>query len=206
VSASGFVSATRTLTVAQGTNPDLTVSLAPINSSGGVTLVLTWGAQPRDLDSHLSGPDRSGGRFHVFFGSRQQPQPSPYAVLDLDDTSSFGPETTTISRDPTTGQFVPGTYRYWVHNFSGEAPFSASQAHVTVSAGGAQIGDFDVSGASGNPAQSIWRVADLTIDAAGNVSITPVQSFTAGGSSTIFSTESNPFGLPPDSPAAPTEK
>ena len=35
------------------------------------------------------------------------------ANLDLDDTSSYGPETTTIYRDD------PGRYTFFVHNFSG---------------------------------------------------------------------------------------
>jgi uncharacterized protein YfaP (DUF2135 family) len=186
VSAPGFVSTSLTVTVVEGSNPAVSVALVPVNTTGDITIVLTWGAQPTDLDSHLSGPDRSGGRFHVYYNAPQQPQPSPYASLDVDDTTGFGPETITIRRDPTTGQFVPGEYHYWVHNFSTTPEFNVSAAHVTISKGGQQLAAFDVANASGDPSLDIWRVANLTLDAAGNVTITPVQTFVSGTDTSVF--------------------
>ena len=206
VSASGFVTTTRTVNVVAGTNPDVAIALVPVSSSDAIRIVLTWGEQPRDLDAHLSGPNRTSGRFHVFFRNRQAPAASPYAILDRDDTSSFGPETITISRDPTTGNFVAGEYRYWVHNFSNVPEFNVSNAHVTIVRGNDQLAEFDVSDASGDPALDIWRVANLTVGTNGDVSIAPVQSFTSGDSVTIFSVGTSWFDVPAGSPPAPTEK
>ena len=115
----------------------------------------------------------------------------------MDDIVSSGPETITISRDPTTGNFVAGEYRYWVHNFSTTPEFDVSNGRVTVNSGGAQLDSFTVPG--GATSLDIWRVVNLTIDAAGNVSLTPVQTYTTGFSST-------PFSVPDGSPPAPTVK
>ena len=49
---------------------------------------------------------------------------------------------------------------------------------MTVNSGGGQLDSYTVPGGSTNLA--IWRVVNLTIDTAGNVSLTPVQSFTTG--------------------------
>jgi hypothetical protein len=195
--ASGFVTETRTITIPSGGTTDQAIALTPARAGGEITLVLTWGSQPRDLDAHLSGPDRSGGRFHLYFANPQAPVPSPYATLDVDDRESNGPETVTIAKDPTTGQFVAGEYRYWVHNFSTTPEFDVSGARVTVNSGGSQLASLDVPG--GGAGLDIWKVVNLNIDAAGNVSVTPVQSFDTGFSTT-------PFAIPTGSDAAPTQK
>ncbi len=41
-----------------------------------VQMVLQWGDLPRDLDSHLTGPQTAGARFHVYYGSRGGHRPS----------------------------------------------------------------------------------------------------------------------------------
>ena len=55
--ASGFVTETRTITIVAGGSLDQTISLSPIRAGSEITIVLTWGSQPLDLDAHLSGPD-----------------------------------------------------------------------------------------------------------------------------------------------------
>ncbi|MEL7145479.1 MAG: carboxypeptidase regulatory-like domain-containing protein, partial [Bacteroidota bacterium] len=92
-------------------------------------IVLTWGQTPSDLDSHLTGDTETGGRFHLYF-SNQRPSGSN-AVLDVDDVTSFGPETVTIS------ELNSGTYRYSVHDYSNRSSsastaLAGSQAKVTV--------------------------------------------------------------------------
>jgi hypothetical protein len=160
------------------------------------TIKLTWGMQPADLDAHLSGPDPAGGRFHLFYGNRLTP-PVSFADLDTDDTSSQGPEVITIRRSPATaaGTFVPGQYRYWVHNYSGlfnsAAVFAGSNAVVVVSAidaGGnaTPIGlPLEVLNAT-PPEDDLWHVIDLTIDAAGNITTQVVQTFQSGTQTTVL--------------------
>lgn len=78
-------------------------------NEGEMRIILTWGQDPDDLDSHLSGPNSTGGRFHVYYSDQNYGE----AVnLDVDDVDSFGPETITIS------SFIDGMYRYSIHNYS----------------------------------------------------------------------------------------
>lgn len=66
-------------------------------------IVLTWGATPLDLDSHLSGRDSQGDAVHVYFSNKVHYTGSDvYTELDVDDTSSFGPETVTLYQLPAT--------------------------------------------------------------------------------------------------------
>jgi uncharacterized protein YfaP (DUF2135 family) len=150
---------------------------------------LDWGTQPSDLDSHLSGPTPAGARFHCFFVTRT---PVPYVELDVDDVDAFGPETITIRRTPPSaaGSFVAGDYHYWVHNYTGTT-FAGSGASVALSAVDAQgnlaqLASWNVANASGNPADDLWHVVNMTIDANGNVTRTDVQTFQAGDSNTVL--------------------
>lgn len=79
---------------------------------GGLRIILSWGESPSDLDSHLTGPDGMGERFHMYYSDKR---PITSIILDVDDTSSYGPETTTIS------SFNEGTYRFSVFNFSDQS-------------------------------------------------------------------------------------
>ncbi len=96
--------------------------------SGQVRIVLNWGENPQDLDSHLWCSLDSGGMGHVYYSN-------PYfyiddmriADLDLDDIDSYGPETTTI--------YTPdaGIYTFGVHNFSGDYDEGLMNSGATVS-------------------------------------------------------------------------
>lgn len=152
-----------------------------------IVAILQWAAQPTDLDAHLSGPDGQGGRFHLFFANRTQP-PVPYASLDTDDTTSFGPETLTISKSA--GAFVAGDYHVWVHNYIGST-FAGSSAVVTVlrlnpQGVPTQLTRQEVQFATGDQADDLWHVADLGVDAGGSVAVTVVQTLLPGNSSTIL--------------------
>lgn len=70
---------------------------------------LTWGEEPRDLDSHLYSPNGE----HMYYGNKH----ITGADLDVDDVTSYGPENTRISF------LVEGDtdhYEYKVYLFSGE--------------------------------------------------------------------------------------
>lgn len=138
------------------------VSLSPSGAAGEVRIVLTWGETPPDLDAHLTGPDGSGGRFHVYFADRGSLDTAPFAALDVDDTDSFGPETITITR------LRDGVYRYSVHDFTNsaatpESPSSAlaqSGARVEVFIGGTKRAEFFPPGQDG----TLWTVFELRGD------------------------------------------
>lgn len=83
----------------------MTYALSPeMKDLDGVRVVLNWGAEPEDLDSHLVYPNN-----HVYFSNQE----GDAADLDVDDTTSYGPETITIQRKKDGQRYV-----YAVHNFS----------------------------------------------------------------------------------------
>lgn len=98
-----------------------------IGSDEELKIVLTWGAYPTDLDSHLYTPAIEGYTYHVYFYNKYQDLTNPpYVMLDLDDRSSYGPETIWFER------VLPGTYTYAVHNWSLDGALTTSGATVTV--------------------------------------------------------------------------
>lgn len=84
--------------------------------SDEIRIVLTWGASPSDLDSHLflpydgsAGSNASGSAYHIAYYNKQIADGS--AVLDVDQTTGYGPETTTVYR------LKKGYYKYYVTDF-----------------------------------------------------------------------------------------
>jgi len=123
--APGFLRSTRdNVEVVTGQNTQVNFSLSPLLSAGELRLVLTWGASPSDLDSHLWLPAETP--YHVAYFRRGSLDACPFAELDVDDSTSFGPETITIK------QRFPGTYVYAVHQFSSNGSLTTSQAQVQV--------------------------------------------------------------------------
>ncbi|MHC5111085.1 MAG: carboxypeptidase-like regulatory domain-containing protein [Planctomycetota bacterium] len=178
----GFVTASVPVTISPTEPAEVSIGLLAISGGGnGVAITLAWGQSPRDLDLHVSGPD-GAGRFHVAYYALN---PVAYASLDLDDTSSFGPETVTVSSQ--NGAYVAGTYAVWVHNFSDEAEFDVSSGVITVFAGGLQVAQYQVEDATGDAIEDIWRVVEFTVAADGTISdINPFQSYEAGSSQSAY--------------------
>ncbi len=98
--------------------------------SNQLRIVLEWGRTPYDLDSHLIGPKSDGTTFHIYFGYKQYwEDTTEIADLDLDDTNSYGPETTTLYNP------ISGDYSFYVYNFSGSPSITSSGATVKVFTG-----------------------------------------------------------------------
>ena len=185
VSAAGFTTQSAQATVTAGQTATANVNLTPVSSNpADITVSLTWGAAPDDLDIHLSGPTTNGQRFHLYWNDRDA---ASYATLSPDDHDGNGPESVTIKRDPSTGAWVPGEYRVWAHNYSGTPGFSSSSGRVTVTRSGQTLAVYNVSDASGSGTSPLWRSVNLTIDASGNVTLAPVQQLVSGGSSSVMS-------------------
>lgn len=93
-----------------------------------VRIILNWGSdsdQARDVDSHLfAGSFEPPG--HVYFGAKEARSGAQEIDLDVDDVDWGGPETVTLKN------LEPGTYLYWVYNYSGEAPLGAADVVVRV--------------------------------------------------------------------------
>jgi hypothetical protein len=135
--------------------------VTPVLLDGTTSIVLTWGETPRDLDSHLVGPTESGSSFHVYYGNKIiRNNGELYAELDVDDTSSYGPETTTISKQMT------GNYTFLVHDYTNLSKTSCndlsnSGAEVKVLRGGTIIATFSV---PANQGGTVWRVFEMDGD------------------------------------------
>jgi len=147
-----------------------------------VTAVLTWGSQPADLDTHLNGPsDSSNNIFHLYYGkkiigtapeNRLKPceTEGTIATLDVDDTSSFGPETVSICK---TFEYE---YKYYIYNYSGSPYFDSSNAQVRIKTASGYSKTFNIPYDPGNNSR-YWHV--FNIDQYGNiVPINNIQSST----------------------------
>ncbi len=122
-SKSGFISLPRTINVSAGGTYYLNFTLSPILQNAVNRIVLTWGENPHDLDLHMKTPTIEGNEYHIYYASLGNSTSPPYAYLDHDDTTSYGPETITIT------QLFPGTYRVFIHNFTDrEIPNSTTLA------------------------------------------------------------------------------
>jgi hypothetical protein len=163
------------------------------------TIILNWNLNPNDIDSHLTGPSTTG-RFHIYYAHKlytsdgllaydmnaDNPCASSNIVasLDRDDTTSYGPETTTLCR-PTAG----GVYNYYVHHYAGTSTMAQSPATVTLSLANGTTRTFTAPSAGSVGNDDIWHV--FNFDTNGNVY--PVNQIIGNGSQTspLFAISSN---------------
>ena len=136
-----------------------------------VTMKLTWGSIPDDLDSHLFAPDG----VHVYYGNDGSLGAAPFANLDVDDTSSFGPEVITITK------LMVGTYKYAVKNFSGQGSglFSAASARVELSLPGRALELFVPPATGESSSTDWWLLFELDVDAACNITVRRTGTFSS---------------------------
>ena len=129
----------------------MTYAISPVMKNlDGLRIVLNWGANPLDLDSHIVYPNN-----HIYFENMKGTD----ALLDVDDTTSFGPETITIERKHDNERYV-----YAVHNYSegsnqNSTSLSASQAKVFVYVGQTLIKTYYV---PQNKVGNLWAVFAVT--------------------------------------------
>jgi hypothetical protein len=124
-----------------------------------MTITLTWGASPTDLDSHLWLP--SSNPSHVYYGNEGSLTAFPYAHLDADHADGYGPENISIS------QTVVGVYQYAVYNWSNESTLKTSGATVKVYRNSVLVKTYTASSASGDSSGTWWKL--FTYDASSGV-------------------------------------
>lgn len=154
--------------------PGETTECAMTVPGAPASIILTWGATPADLDSHLFLPTEGGlDRVHVFHGNRGSATAVPFAALDTDDRNGYGPEIVSVRR------LFAGTYSYFVHNYSGQtsATLEGSGATVTLnSALGTQSWTVPVA----NPASATspaWHAFDLVVAPDGTLTLEEPNNF-----------------------------
>lgn len=129
--------------------------LTPVLSDDEYRIILTWDAEPRDLDSHLTYYKDGVQMMHVYFSNK-----SGYvngvniATLDVDGTQGYGPETVTMTLK---AEYIEGDgyFRYSVHKYSGVGDLSESNAIVRLYRGNSFVDTYSVpTGRIGN----VWTV------------------------------------------------
>lgn len=153
-----------------------------IKEPESVRIVLTWGSTPQDLDSHLVGPGvfNSDDRFHIYYDDRTYYNDGEYyssnslyaADLDYDDTTSYGPEITTIHT------LTPGDYYFFVHDYtnldniySTELSQSGATVKIYIGSNSQPEATYRI---QGTEEAIYWNVCKITIDSNKNISITPI--------------------------------
>ncbi len=130
-----------------------TYAISPVMTSlDGMRIVLNWGANPLDLDSHLVFPNN-----HVYFSSQTGDQ----ANLDVDDTTSYGPETITITRKKEGQRYMYAVHNYSEKNSTNSMSLSKSAAKVFVYVGQTLIRTYYV---PNNQIGNMWAVFAVTAE------------------------------------------
>lgn len=103
------------------------ITISPFISDDTFRIVLKWGENPRDLDSHMIGYLRDRNTFHTYYQNLYSNDGEiTVCKLDHDDTQGNGFETITLT--PTTST----PYTYYVHRYAGSGTIAESGAKVEV--------------------------------------------------------------------------
>ena len=102
-------------------------------------IVLTWGENPRDLDSHMVYTN-TDSTYHVYYAN--QVDTNTGTNLDIDDITSYGPEVITVL------ELQEGIYTYSVYDYTHSGSLTSngittSGAHVAVYIDGELIASYD---------------------------------------------------------------
>ncbi len=192
VSATDYTPATASiLVIGDETNGNQDCSLSPILKEGEIRAVLTWGAYPSDLDSHLVGPTPDGDKFHIYYEAKNyRYNDILYNNLDVDDTTSYGPETTSVYVGINQGEYTYYVHDYTNRNSSYSTEMSASEAVVTVYIGGrAEPYVFNVPTESG----TLWKVFSVK-----NGQLTPINTMSYESDEDNVGHEANGAYFTPD--------
>ena len=123
VSAKGYITEYMDIEVIKGqVKTGNNVVLSPEVGEGEIRIVLTWGSSPTDLDSYAIGKSSSGSNFNINFTNKNV---NNVGNLDVDDTSSYGPETITITD-------IGASFTYSVVDFREQGTMGGSGATVKV--------------------------------------------------------------------------
>lgn len=193
VSVSGYTPAVRTVQLACSAPTPVAMALSPTTTGAGAIaagqfrVILNWGENPSDLDSHLTGPGTATDRWHIYYSNQND---GGVCALDVDDVSSFGPETVTCPATSTGASAVPlrpGVYRYSVHHYSGSTTVGASGANVRLELGNGAVYTYTPPALAWRGEDDVWTVFELTVNTNGTLSVAPVNTLGSASSSAVRS-------------------
>ena len=152
----GHQAYTTTVEIVPDEDTYLDITLVPSAAPGEWRFVLNWGQDPWDLDSHLWVPLGGDDYYRVCFWDLGSTDTVPYAQLDTDDVTGFGPETVTLL------PHYAGEYHYAVNEYSGTGTLATSGAVVRLYRGNDLVHEiYAPSAACGD--YWWWRVGTLNV-------------------------------------------
>lgn len=167
-SANGYVDTEINIAIYADGSSYKTVAISPelVADDDLIRIVLTWGEEPYDLDSHLIGPTYNGeDQYHIYYSDDyyyDEDYDGNLADLDIDDTDSYGPETITIH---TLNE--DGVYKYYVYDYENgidndnySTALSSSNAQVRVYRGKTLLKKFNV---PTNSDGTLWHVFNYDV-------------------------------------------
>ncbi|WP_089604218.1 tetratricopeptide repeat protein [Acinetobacter piscicola] len=168
----------------------MTYALSPVlKDLDSMRIVLNWGKNPLDLDSHLSYKNQ-----HIYWDNKQ----GLSANLDVDDVDSYGPETVTIDKK-LDGQY----YVYSVHDYSNRTQpnthsLSNSQAKVMVYTGESLIRSYYVPTTKTGNLWTVFRISpEGEIQDINRISGTTVGASQIGSSVSNYQSQSTRVNIVP---------
>jgi len=193
VNTSGFNNMVRAVPLFCGEENSVAFNLNPTEGESAleineVRVVLSWGLNPVDLDAHLTGPSpgqpadvtNEEDRFHMYW-NLVWATGGGVAWLDVDDVSSYGPETITVSPPEGEAQLRAGVYRYTVYHYEGTGIIDDSVT-VELYIGNSPVRTFKPP-MTGREAMfydtegNIWTVFELHVNETGAVSVRAIDEF-----------------------------
>lgn len=149
----GYVKNIKPITIIRDRD-DLHMSLSPKNQpsvDGNLRVVLRWGEEPEDLDSHMLSLGENGTS-HVYYDHMSENNMN----LDVDDTDSYGPETISVSK---TNNEI---YSYYIHDYTNRGSnnsteLSNSGAYIQLYSGNTLLYRIDI---PQNQSGTLWHVFD----------------------------------------------
>lgn len=145
-------------------NYSMSPCLQMTNLSNNVSVKLTWGALPKDIDSHLFTPSGT----LVSYLNKGSLSATPYVYLDVDDTTSYGPEIVTLRR------LMVGDYHYVVHNYSSTNNPGITDSPTRVELNTPTGSQLFVPNAGETVSTDFWHAFTLRVDANCNISVISV--------------------------------
>ena len=121
-----------------------------------LSIRLTWGELPLDVDSYLRTP--SGDV--VFYDNQASLTQAPFAALDVDDRYSFGPEFVTVRK------LMVGRYSYGVDNYSETQNPGLKDSPISVRLEGPTIRSRTITPTLNDATlnSNSWHAFDLVVD------------------------------------------
>lgn len=139
------------------------IILTPKLSKNEYRIILTWGETPKDLDSHLTYYNNGKKQWHIYYDNKKITRNGKtVAKLDLDDITSFGPETVTVTVNSnllTNGELLYSVHDYTNRNKKTSNALSKSNAVVQVYQGNKQLENIPI------PVQkngTLWHAFKIT--------------------------------------------